>query len=93
MATLHLSLKAEYFDAIRDGTKPEEYRLMTPYWQKRLQGRQYDAIHLTKGYPARDDHARHLCREWRGFTVKTITHPHFGAEPVQVFAIDVSSAA
>ncbi len=89
---LHLSLKAEYFHAIRDGTKPEEFRLMTPYWAKRLQGRQYVAIHLTLGYPARDDHARHLRRQWRGFTVKTITHPHFGPDPVQVFAIDVSQS-
>ncbi|MGE4307330.1 MAG: hypothetical protein AB7E24_25260 [Novosphingobium sp.] len=27
-----------------------------------------------------------------GWQVKTITHPHFGPEPVQVFAIDVSEA-
>lgn len=91
MATLHLSLKAEYFNAIRDGTKPEEFRLVTQYWSKRLQGRQYDGIHLTLGYPARDDHARHLHRQWRGVTIKTITHPHFGPGPVQVFAIDVST--
>ncbi len=91
MATLHLSLKAEYFNAIRDGIKREEFRLMTLYWVRRLHGRQYDAIHLTLGYPARDDHARHLHRSWRGFTVKTITHPHFGPDPVKVFSIDVST--
>jgi ASC-1-like (ASCH) protein len=36
MKTLHLSLKREYFEAIRAGTKTEEYRLCTPYWQRRL---------------------------------------------------------
>jgi hypothetical protein len=90
MADLYLSLKAEYFDAIRDGTKPEEYRLCTPYWRKRLEGRVYDSIALTLGYPTAGDAARHLHRPWRGYTVKTITHPHFGPEPVEVFAIRVN---
>lgn len=90
MSKLTLPLKSEYFDAIRDGTKPEEYRLVTPFWKKRLVGRTYDEIVLTKGYPRGDDQERRLSRSWRGFTVKTITHPHFGPEPVEVFAIDVT---
>jgi hypothetical protein len=44
---------------------------------------------LKKGYPKRGDTARMLRRPWAGFTLKTITHPHFGTEPVQVFAIKV----
>lgn len=92
MTTLHLPLKREYFEAIRAGTKTEEYRLCTPYWQKRLYSPfgSYDQIVLTLGYPARDDHARRLVLPWRGYTIKTITHPHFGPSPVQVFAIDVT---
>jgi hypothetical protein len=31
-----------------------------------------------------------LTREWRGYRLDTITHEHFGADPVDVFAIDVS---
>lgn len=91
MRTLHLPLKREYFEAIRDGTKVEEYRLCTPYWQKRLYSPfgSYDQIVLTLGYPARDDHARRLMLPWNGYTIKTITHPHFGPQPVEVFAIDV----
>ena len=89
MRTLHLSLKREYFEAIRDGRKLEEFRLCTPHWRKRLEGQHYDQIVLTLGYPARNDHARRLVRPWRGYTIKTITHPHFGREPVEVFAIDV----
>jgi len=90
--TLTLPLKREYFEAIRDGTKTEEYRLCTPYWQKRLYSPfgSYDQIVLTLGYPARDDHGRRLVRPWRGFTIKTITHPHFGPLPVKVFAIKVN---
>jgi hypothetical protein len=93
MATLVLPLKAVYFNAIKAGTKTKEYRLVTPYWRKRLEGREYDDIVLTLGYPAADDESRRLRRAWRGFTVETIQHEHFGAEPVQVFAIDVEQSA
>lgn len=90
-ALLHLNLKAEYFDNIADGTKLEEYRLVTSYWRRRLEGRQYDGIVLKKGYPKRDDAARTLSRPWAGFVVKSIVHPHFGPHQVQVFAIAVNA--
>ena len=89
MKTLHLNLKAEYFNDIESGNKAEEYRLCTPYWTKRLVGRKYDTIVLKRGYPRKDDRASHLIRPWKGYTAKTITHPHFGDKPVEVFAIDV----
>lgn len=99
MARLQLALKAEYFDAIRDGTKTEEYRLVTPYWIKRLYHpptrggnvcrREFDGIVLTKGYPKRGDQERTIELPWRGFSKRTITHPHFGPDPVEVFAIAV----
>ena len=90
MKTLTLALKGEYFDAIRDGSKTEEYRLRTDYWNRRLVARSYDRIVLTRGYPARDDHSRRLALPWRGYVSKALTHPHFGPDEVQVFAIDVS---
>lgn len=95
MRDLVLPLKGEYFDQIKAGTKTEEFRLCTPYWQKRLPSPFgiYDRIVLTRGYPKRDDHARRLVLPWRGYGIKTITHPHFGPEPVSVFAIDVTGAA
>ena len=90
MLTLHLNLKAEYFDAIACGEKREEFRLATPYWRRRLEGRQFAGIVLKKGYQKRDDSSRMLARPWVGVTIKTITHAHFGTEPVQVFAIRVN---
>lgn len=92
MSTLTLPLKREYFEAIRDGSKTEEYRLYTPYWQKRLAGSPwpFDRIVLTLGYPARDNHARRIERPWLGYTIKTIRHPHFGPDAVEVFAIKVN---
>lgn len=89
MADLHLALRGEYFDAIRAGNKVEEYRLMTPYWRKRLVGRSYDLLVLTRGYPRVDDEERRLTLPYRGYAVKDITHPHFGPEPVAVFALNV----
>jgi len=87
---LVLPLKAVYFHAIKAGTKTEEFRLRTPFWHKRLEGRTFDRIVLTLGYPSRDDAERRLVLPWRGVRETTITHPHFGAEPVEVYAIRVA---
>jgi hypothetical protein len=90
MRALHLNLKAEYFDAIAVGMKREEYRLVKSYWRRRLEGRQFAGIVLKRGYPKRGDTSSTVVRPWAGFTIKTITHPHFGPEPVQVFVIKVN---
>jgi hypothetical protein len=90
MRILTLALKAEYFDAIRDGSKIEEFRLRNDYWGKRLESREYDLIVLTKGYPKADDQSRRIQLPWRGFRKITITHPHFGNVPTEVYAIQVS---
>ena len=88
MTDLHIPLKREYFLAIKSGAKLEEYRLVTPYWTKRLVGRVYDRVILADGYPPRADVSRRIARRWNGFRVRTITHPHFGDRPVEVYAID-----
>lgn len=90
LRTLTLALKGEYFDAIKAGAKPEEFRRVTQYWRQRLEGRDYDCIELTRGYPRRDDSSRRLVLPWKGYRLTTITHPHFGPDPVEVFAIDVT---
>lgn len=91
MADLHIPLKGEYFDAIKAGSKPEEFRLNTPHWRKRLVGREYDLLVLTRGYPRSDDLARRLVLPYRGYVMRTITHEHFGPAPVEVFAINTEA--
>lgn len=86
---LTLPLKGIYFDDIKARIKPYEYRLRNEYWTKRLVGRTYDRIILTKGYPRSDDMERRLILPWKGFIEMTLQHPHFGPDPVEVFAIDV----
>ncbi len=50
MKVLHLNLYRKYFDAILNGEKTIEYRDITPYWSKRLEGRYYDVIQFRNGY-------------------------------------------
>lgn len=90
MGLLRLALKGEYFDQIVSGEKTEEYRLVGKYWDRRLKDRKYDGIVLTKGYPALGDEDRTIRRPWKGYVLKTITHPHFGDDPVEVYAIPVN---
>ena len=89
MSTLMLPVKRVYFDSIKAGTKGEEFRLVTPYWTKRLVGREYDQIIVTLGYPSAGDLERTLYFPWSGFRKARITHPHFGPDEVEVYAIEL----
>ena len=84
---LILNVKREYFAQIASGEKTREYRLRTPYWRKRLEGKTFSHVEICLGYPPRDDKFRRLKFPWKGYEEITLTHPHFGAEPVDVFAI------
>jgi len=92
---LTIPVKGIYFDQIASGEKREEYRLVTSYWIKRLRNRTYDRIVLTRGYPKGGsvEGTTRLTRQYRGEMIRFITHPHFGTEPVEVYAIDVSTPA
>lgn len=89
---LHIPLKGIYFDEIVAGTKSLEYRIANEYWKKRLEGRQYDYIELSRGYPKRDDMTRRHRVHWRGYTMTMLQHEHFGDEELEVYAIDVSES-
>ena len=87
---LHLPVKAVYFYQVKDGSKPDEYRLQTDYWRTRLVGRTYDEVHIKLGYPKKDDHDKIVIRPWKGYEEKSILHEHFGNKHVDVFAIKVN---
>ena len=89
MKTLHLNLKAEYFGAIVAGTKQFEYRLRSRYWSKIIEGKEFDQVLIKSGYPPVGAANRISARKWLGYELQTITHPHFGAAPVDVYAIRV----
>ena len=87
---LRLHLKGEYFNAIKAGTKLEEYRLVNPHWEKRLVGRVYDDVEFCLGYPKKGDSTRRILLPYRGYKIKRITHKHFGGNEVEVFAIQIA---
>ena len=72
------------------GTKKFEYRLYNEFWRKRIEGKGFDQIRLTLGYPQKQNLKRTIVKPWLGYEIKTITHEHFGDEPVKVFAIRVN---
>ena len=65
MSDLYIPLKGEYFDQIKSGNKPFEFREMTPYWIKRLVGRDYETVTFTRGYPRKDDFDRRITMPYR----------------------------
>jgi hypothetical protein len=86
MSDLVLHVKREYFEAIRDGTKKFEYRQVTPYWTRRIEGREFDLIIICLGYPARHETERRIVFPWRGYEKLEITHEQFGGK-AHVYAI------
>lgn len=92
MANLQLALKGEYFDDIKNGNKIFEFRLVNEYWTKRLVGKSYDKLIITKGYPAKEDTERKMIFDYVGYELQKITHKHFGNEEVKVFAIIIKKS-
>ena len=92
-AVLMLPVKGIYFDQMKAGTKVFEYRLRTAYWRKRLEGRTYDRVCVTRGYPSANDNDRRLVVAWLGYEEQTLTHEFFGPDPVEVFAIRIDILA
>lgn len=62
MAHLSLTLHRQWFDAIAAGEKSVEYREDKPYWQRRLDGRQYQEVHFRNGYQPGAPFMRVECR-------------------------------
>ena len=52
MKVLHLTLMAKWFYEIQCGAKKTEYREIKPYWESRLEDRDFDVIEFKNGYHA-----------------------------------------
>jgi hypothetical protein len=81
-------VKTEYFLAIKAGTKITENRLVNDYWRKRLAGREYDGVVIYNAYKPGAENRLEF--PWRRWSTRTITHKHFGPDPVDVFAIHLA---
>ena len=87
---LILHLKRKWFDQIKDGIKPFEFRLNNEYWQKRLIGKTYDKVIFTLGYPKRDDSERRIVKPWAGYEMQTVISEEWDNEPKDCFAIRIA---
>ena len=84
---LILRVKREWYVQIQEGTKVEEFRLRNAYWQSRIEGKRFNTVAIICGYPAANQPDNRITFPWRGFIVKTILHPFFGEDAVEVFVI------
>lgn len=87
---LILPLKRKWFDQIKAGIKPFEFRLDNEYWQKRLIGKNYDKVIFTLGYPKRDDAERRIVKHWAGYEMQTVISEEWDNEPKDCFAIRIT---
>jgi len=47
---LHLTLYKKWFNEILEKKKTVEFRKITPYWTRRLEGKTYEYVHFVNGY-------------------------------------------
>ena len=83
---LFIIIKKKYLDEIKSGIKKYEYRLVTPYWAKRLVDVKYRNIIFQAGY-SKD--SERLILPYKGYCIMNVKHDFFGNEPVTVFAINL----
>lgn len=79
MKTLHLPLKAKWYEMIESGVKTEDYREIKPYWTKRIGI--MDAVKFSYGYTKRT-----MMFECRRITIGR-GKPEWGAPAEDVFII------
>lgn len=87
--TLHLHVCTRYFEQIAAGTKKAEYRLMSPYWDKRLApDRKYAFVVIHNAYKSGAENR--LTFHWNGVCDMFLEHEFFGLGRHLVYAIDLS---
>ena len=79
--TLYLIVVKEVWDRIVSGEKRIEYRERTDYWDKRINGREYQYIRITNGYG-------NLTRPYRLYQYTGATRVM--KDNIQCYAIDIS---
>jgi signal peptidase I len=65
MSTLRIPCNTYWFEKIKLGE--DDFRPFTNHWIKRIEGRTYDTITFTLGYPKNDEESRHYIVPFRGY--------------------------
>jgi hypothetical protein len=98
MKTLHLPLKAKWYETIESGVKTEEYREIKPYWSKRFVGFDIPLFSHRYGYQHANVKDYTHVKFSYGYTKRTMTfeiesitigkgNPEWGAPTEDVFII------
>ena len=96
--TLHLPLKAKWYEMIESGVKTEEYREVKPYWCKRFIGMDRPLFSFRYGYQESNVKGFTHVKFSYGYTRRTMTFeiesitigkgkPEWGAPTEDVFII------
>lgn len=96
--TLHLPLKAKWYEMIESGEKREEYRQVKPYWSKRFTGGDKPLFSFRYGYQEPNvkgyTHVKFsygYTRRTMKFEIESITigrgRPEWGAPEEEVFIV------
>lgn len=88
MNKLFIIIKKQYFDEILSGKKKNEYRLVTPYWVKKIANKEYSSIVFQNGY---NKNALRLEAEYFGYSIRNIRHEFFGNDEVCVFDLKLGT--
>lgn len=100
MKILHLPLKKEWYEMIESGVKTEEYRVIKPYWCKRIVGENTISASgvLMEKYEYPFTHVKFsygYTKRTMTFEIKEITigkgKPELGAPEEDVFIIKLGS--
>lgn len=70
--TLHLPLKAKWYEMIESGVKTEEYRERKPYWNKRLTGVEHPLFSVRYGYRSANEKGYTHVKFSYGYTKRTM---------------------
>jgi hypothetical protein len=75
---LVLQLPHDAFMEIKGGSKQLEYRPRNSYWARRLEGKHYDRVTFTDGFPPKKDKSRRIDAPYRGYVKTTLETPGRG---------------
>jgi hypothetical protein len=76
ISVLTMTLNSEWYDMIWSGYKFEEYRELKPFWNTRLEGRNYTEVEFINGYHKGARRMRWTIRE----IVKDKSKPIYGGD-------------
>ena len=84
MNKLVINIKKKYFNEILNGTKKEEFRKKTKFWETRILNREYTHVVFRNGYKK---NAPTITLRYLGYDVKNLQRDFFGKDATDLFVL------